>query len=87
MGRVPGVRGVRGRGAQVRYYLLIHLRLCGKAATEKLARGGNDRPLWAGLMGKKLGSFITAVNDALRLCVGDPGDVVVVVVLVWHYIY
>lgn len=31
------------------------------------------------LMGKKLGSSITGVNDALRLCVGDPGDVAVLV--------
>lgn len=29
-------------------------------------------------MGKKLGSSITGVNDALRLCVGDPGDVALV---------
>lgn len=34
-------------------------------------------------MGKKLGSSITGVNDALRLCVGDPGpDVAALVSLV-----
>lgn len=70
----------RTKPGRVRYYLLIHLRLCGKAATEKFARGDNDRPLRVGLMGKKLGSSITGVNDALRLYVGDPGDVV----LVWY---
>jgi len=30
-------------------------------------------------MGKKLGSSITGVNDALRLCVGDPSDVAALV--------
>jgi len=29
-------------------------------------------------MGKKLGSSITGVNDALRLCVGDPSDAALV---------
>lgn len=59
------------------YYLLIHLRLCGKAAARS-SRRGNDPLPGPRLMGKKLGSSITGVNDALRLCVGDPGDAALV---------